>query len=257
MGEHDPSPRPAEFATERGSLPGRRGSVAGPAGLERSGRRRRRRLGALPARLTDVPRPRSLTEAQIAAAALAVLDRDGLDGLTMRTVAEEIGVSTMALYRYVDGREHLESLIVDRLLASVDLTPPAATSWRERVVALCERARAAIEEHPAAAPLVLSHRHTAPGTLRFAEALLEELTGAGFTGGRRVVALRALLAQLFGSLMLARFGPLSGSGTAAPAALPEEEFPLLADTARHARRLAPEEEFRRSLELVLRGMSPR
>jgi len=204
-----------------------------------------------------VPRPRSLTEARIAAAALAVLDRDGQDGLTMRAVAEEIGVSTMALYRYVDGREHLESLVVDHMLASVDVTPPAAASWRERVMALCERARAAIGEHPAAVPLALMHRHTAPAALRFAEALLEVLAEAGFVGERRAVALRALLGQLFGSLVLTRFGPLSGPGTAALAALPEEEFPLLADTARHARSIASDEEFRRSLELVLRGMSPR
>ncbi|MBA9004897.1 MULTISPECIES: TetR/AcrR family transcriptional regulator C-terminal domain-containing protein [Thermomonospora] len=203
-----------------------------------------------------MPRPRSLTEAQIAAAALAVIDRDGLGGLTMRAVAKEIGVSTMALYRYVEDREHLESLVVDHMLAAVDVTPPAAPTWRERAMALCERARAAIDAHPAAVPLTLVHRHTAPNAMRFAEALLGVLAEAGFTGERRAIALRALLGQLFGSLALMRLGPLGGPGTAALAALPDEEFPLLADTARHARPITPDEEFRRGLELVLRGMSP-
>ena len=71
-----------------------------------------------------MPRPRSLTPDQLASAALAVLDREGLAGLSMRAVAKELGMSTMALYRYVDDREELEGLVVERVLSAVDTTPP-------------------------------------------------------------------------------------------------------------------------------------
>src|SRR6266542_4940063 len=60
----------------------------------------------------SMPRPRSLTLPQIAAAALAVLERDGLAALSMRTVAVELDVGTMSLYRYVDSKEQVEELVV-------------------------------------------------------------------------------------------------------------------------------------------------
>jgi AcrR family transcriptional regulator len=65
-----------------------------------------------------VPRPRSLTPDQLAVAALAVIDRDGLAGLTMRAVATQLGVSTMGLYRYVRDRRELEALVVELVLGA-------------------------------------------------------------------------------------------------------------------------------------------
>src|SRR5438477_8989130 len=53
---------------------------------------------------TAMPRPRSVTPERIARAALAVIDRDGLEGLSMRAVGQELGMGTMSLYRYVPDR---------------------------------------------------------------------------------------------------------------------------------------------------------
>ncbi|SEG80432.1 DNA-binding transcriptional regulator, AcrR family [Thermomonospora echinospora] len=202
-----------------------------------------------------MPRRRSLTHVQIAEAALAVIDRAGLDGLSMRVVARELGVSTMALYRYVEDREHLEGLVVDHMLASVDVSLPADLPWQERVAVLLERMREAVGAHPAAVPLTVVHRHAAPNLLRCAEALLGVLTEAGFTGRGRAVALRALLAHVIGALALMHLGPLAGQGTAAMGDLPVERYPHLADTARRARQIPPDEEFRRGLDIVLCGLA--
>src|SRR5260370_32708785 len=60
---------------------------------------------------------RSSTNAAIAAAALAVLDRDGVAGLSMRSVAAELRVGTMSLYRYVSDRPELERLVLPPRLA--------------------------------------------------------------------------------------------------------------------------------------------
>lgn len=200
-----------------------------------------------------MPRPRSLTQAAVAAAALAVVDRDGLAALSMRAVATELGTGTMSLYRYVDDRGQLERLVVDLVLSAVDLTPGGGT-WQKQVTRLVERARDAIAGHPAVVPLLLTHRHAAPAILHWAEVVLGVLAGAGFAGRRRVVAFRGLLAYVIGALQAEHLGPLSGDGTRVMAELPVNDFPLLADTARHARGVPPEEEFRQGLEIMLRGL---
>jgi AcrR family transcriptional regulator len=190
----------------------------------------------------------------MAAAALAVVDRDGLAGLTMRDVAGELGMGTMSLYRYVSGRERLEGLIVDHVLSGVDLAPPPRASWQRRIAVLMTRVRDAMEAHPEVVPLMLTNRHAAAGSLRWGEVMLGILTEAGFSGRRRVVALRALLSYLTGALQLEHLGPLSGAGTDAMAALPEDDFPLLAATARTARTVSADREFRDGLDALLAGL---
>ncbi|HWD05227.1 MAG TPA: TetR/AcrR family transcriptional regulator C-terminal domain-containing protein [Amycolatopsis sp.] len=201
-----------------------------------------------------MPRPRSLTHADIVGAALAVLDRDGLAKLSMRAVAAELGTSAMALYRYVADRGQLEERIVEHLLSAVDLTLPAGASWKEQVAALMERVRAVIAAHPAAVTLLLTHRHRSPASLRWIDTMLRVLVDAGLTGTERAIAQRSLVGYLLGSLHTQHLGPLSGPGTKAMAALPVGEYPHLTETAEQARHITPDEEFRRGLAIFLRGL---
>jgi AcrR family transcriptional regulator len=200
-------------------------------------------------------RPRSLTRAGIARAALAGIDRDGLAALSMRAVAAELGMGTMSLYRYVEDREQLERLVVDLVLSDLDLALPVRAPWSERVTLLVERLRTAVGAHPSVVPLLVGYRHVSPSSFRWAEAVLGVLTDAGFAGERRVIAFRGLLSYVIGSLQYQQLGSLSGPGTAALAELPDAEYPLLAETARHARHITPDEEFDRGLAIVLRGIS--
>jgi AcrR family transcriptional regulator len=202
-----------------------------------------------------VPRPRSLTPARIATATLAVIDRDGLPALTMRTVARELGMATMSLYRYVADRDELEALVVDHVLAEVDTSQPAG-EWREQVAELLGRLRDVVRAHPGTVPLLVRHRHSAPSSTRWIEAMLTALTAAGFRGADRVVAQRTLVSFLLGALESEYHGPLSGAGTAAMAGLSTADYPILAQTAAAAARIPPDEEFRRGLEIVLRGLVP-
>ncbi|MYU14954.1 TetR family transcriptional regulator [Streptomyces sp. SID8361] len=202
-----------------------------------------------------MPRPRSLTPDQLASAALAVLDREGLAGLSMRAVAKELGMSTMGLYRYVDDREELEGLVVERVLGAVDTTPPdPGAPWGERLRTMVGRLRDTVGAHPAVLPLTLAHRHRSPSSLRWAETVLGILTEAGLDGERRVLALRALLGYVIGAIQLEHLGPLSGAGTVTISELPSDEFPYLADTARQARSVGAEREFFGGLEVFLRGL---
>ncbi|MEV0252590.1 TetR/AcrR family transcriptional regulator C-terminal domain-containing protein [Nocardia sp. NPDC050712] len=201
-----------------------------------------------------MPRPRSLTTADLATAALTVIDRDGLPGSTMRAVAKELRVATMALYRYVPDRDALEVLVVDQVLGTVDLTVPAG-EWRDRMRTLLDRMRLAVCAHPAVVPLLMRHRQSAQGTLRLIEAMLVILAAAGFTGRDRVIAQRALIAYLLGFLQNEHFAALAGPGTAAMAELDPADYPYLSETAAAATTLTPDAEFHGGLDAVLRGLA--
>lgn len=198
-----------------------------------------------------MPRPRSLTPDRLATATLAVIDRDGPDALTMRAVAKELGMATMSLYRYVSDKDELETLVVDHVLSGVDLAVPPG-DWRARLTELLSRMRKEVLAHAAVVPLLLRHRHAVPASLVQIEAMLAILTDAGFTGERRVIAQRTVVAYVFGMLQNEHYGPLSGAGTAVMAA--QGEFPLLAETAAQAREVAGDVEFHKGLEVVLRGL---
>ncbi|MFZ5782290.1 MAG: TetR/AcrR family transcriptional regulator [Pseudomonadota bacterium] len=201
-----------------------------------------------------MPRPRSLTPALLAEAALAVIERDGPAALSMRAVAQELGMGTMSLYRYVQSREQLETMVVDLVLEGVDLDVGRHRGWTGKATELAVRAHAVATAHPAVTPLLLARRHASGHALRWGEALLGVLAEAGFSGQHRALAFRTIVAYVFGSVQLQYLGPLGGEGTEAIAALPRDAFPLLADTARSARGIPAEAEFLGGLRLVLRGI---
>ncbi|MFH8339090.1 TetR/AcrR family transcriptional regulator [Streptomyces sp. AM6-12] len=202
-----------------------------------------------------MPRPRSLSHDRLAAAALAVLDREGIAALSMRAVAAELGMSTMALYRYVRDRGELELLVVEFVLAAVDTSAPdAGLPWRERIGILVRRMRDTLSAHPAVVPLTMTHRHHSLALLRWSETVLTVLTGAGFDGEDRVIALRSLVAYVNGALQLEHLGALSGAGTTAISELSRDDFPLMAATGRSARQVDPEREFFGGLAVLLRGL---
>jgi Tetracyclin repressor-like, C-terminal domain len=117
-----------------------------------------------------------------------------------------------------------------------------------------ERVRAATGAHPEVVPLTLIHRHSSPSLLRWSETVLGILAEAGLQGRQRAIALRGLLGYVIGAIQLEHLGPLAGGGTAVMAGLSHEDFPHLADTARHARSVGPDEEFREGLAFLLRGL---
>ncbi|MCP3065113.1 TetR/AcrR family transcriptional regulator C-terminal domain-containing protein [Myxococcus sp. K38C18041901] len=202
-----------------------------------------------------MPRPRSLTLPGIADAALTVIEREGLAALSMRSVASVLGMGTMSLYRYVEGRDALESLVVDAVMRDVRLPESVeGTPWTERVKTLLGQVRGAVARHPSVAPLVLTRRHCTEGTLAWAEALLALLTEGGFEDLARLIALRTLVSHVFGSVQLTHLGALSGAGTAALTELDAARYPLLRQTAGDARRLTHDEEFRHGLDVLLRGL---
>jgi AcrR family transcriptional regulator len=92
------------------------------------------------------PRVRALTVDAIAAAALRVVDDEGLDAMTMRRVAQELGTGAASLYAYVDNKDRLLELVVDRALS--ELEPPAdAGPWQEQLKVGLRELRALFARH--------------------------------------------------------------------------------------------------------------
>ncbi|WP_405923708.1 TetR/AcrR family transcriptional regulator [Streptomyces sp. NBC_00035] len=94
------------------------------------------------------PAPRStLTPQRIAAAAVAIADTEGLDAVTMRRLAADLGVAPMAAYRYVSGKDELLELMVDHIYGELAL-PGEAKDWREVLRGLALHTRAVLLGHP-------------------------------------------------------------------------------------------------------------
>jgi AcrR family transcriptional regulator len=174
--------------------------------------------------------------------------------LSMRAVAAELGMSTMALYRYVEDREELERLVVDLVLEDLDLDMPRDLPWEARVAQLASRVREAVVRHPAVTPLLLAHRQDSQASLRWGEAVLGVLAEAGFDGGARAIAFRTLLSYVLGALQVQHYSALDGPGTKAIAALSPESFPHLTATARAAQSVTPSAEFDEGLRILLDGL---
>ncbi|GAA2274959.1 TetR/AcrR family transcriptional regulator [Kitasatospora cystarginea] len=135
---------------------------------------------------------RSSTE--IAAAAIAVADAEGVEAVTMRRVAQELGLSPMAVYTYVPGKVELLDLMLDTLYGAMPRTAPAGAGWRARVTAVAEDNRALYAAHPWIAAVATSRPPLGPGLMAKYEYELRALDGLGLSEVEQDSALTHLLA---------------------------------------------------------------
>jgi TetR/AcrR family tetracycline transcriptional repressor len=121
-----------------------------------------------------------MSRAAIVEKALSVMDAEGPDAVTIRRIAQEFGVTPMALYWHVANKDELLAAMGDALLA--DVTPPPATgSWHAQLRGVVEALIAGLARHPAAAELVFPRILVAEPGLRLTEFTLALLEDAGFT----------------------------------------------------------------------------
>lgn len=133
-------------------------------------------------------RRRALTRERVVAEALAVIGADGAAALSMRALAARLGVVPGALYRHVRSKEQLCDLVVDGVLAEVDLQAGHALAWTGRVAALARALRAVLEDHPGIAALLKTRDPLGPHSLALAEAFLTALQQAGLPSRQTALA---------------------------------------------------------------------
>jgi AcrR family transcriptional regulator len=119
-----------------------------------------------------VGRPAQHSRAEITAIALALADRDGLDAVSMRRVAAELGTGAASLYRYLEHRDDLLDLMTDATGAEYVFGAPSG-DWLADLVAVGEQGRAIMRRHPWLPALVLTRPVLGPSGLALLQHALE------------------------------------------------------------------------------------
>lgn len=138
---------------------------------------------------------RSLTVGDVVGAAIELADGDGLEAVTMRAVAEGVGVSAMAVYTYVPGKPEMLDLMVDTLYAGMARSPwRSRQQWRRRLTVVAESNRDLLAGHPWLTQVAaLSRPPLGPGTMAKYEHELAALDDAGLPDVETDAALSYLL----------------------------------------------------------------
>jgi TetR/AcrR family tetracycline transcriptional repressor len=140
---------------------------------------------------------RGLTTERVVDAALRVADEGGIEAVSLRRLARELGVTPMAIYRHVRDKSQLLDLMADRLLEQLELAPADVPTWQGRLRRLASSLLAVLQAHPAA-PLLLSRPFNSPAALRVSEALLGILDQAGFSSQESVRLVQVITGMVLG-----------------------------------------------------------
>jgi len=147
------------------------------------------------------PRRATLTRERILSTALAVVDRDGMGGLTIRALATDLGVTPMAVYRHVQNKGEIVDGLLDEVirvhLESEPLSDPKPWLFRR----FC-RIQEAMVAHPAVLPLLGQTGSYGPGALRCAEEILSALHAGGLSPEASATAFHELLGFTIGAAAL-------------------------------------------------------
>jgi AcrR family transcriptional regulator len=138
-----------------------------------------------------------LTRGRVLHAAVALADEIGIDALTMRRLAEELGVVPMALYKHVAGREELLDGMVDIVVAEID--PPAAGSdWKRAVRERILSARQSLQRHPWAPEVIESRTTPSPTMLAYIDSMIGMFRAGGLSADLTHHALHTMGSRLYG-----------------------------------------------------------
>lgn len=202
----------------------------------------------------------ALGREEIARAALALVDEEGLSALSMRRLADRLGVGTMTLYGYFRSKQELVDAAVGVAVEDFEFDMPEG-GMRERIRAHQQAVRRVLERHPALPELRGRQPIVQPAAFRMTETALQILLDAGFPPEEAARAFRVLFVYMFGSM---RFGGIEPSPEqqrvvrSALQLLPEDEFPAVTASAPAiAASVGGREQFDYGLELVIDGLEAR
>jgi len=140
---------------------------------------------------------KTLTRGHIIDVTWQLAAEHGLPAVTMRSVAERLGVTPMALYRHVGDKQGLVDGLIERLLGDIPLPDPALP-WQTRLAALAQGIRAAARTHPDLFPLLFQRPAVTPAAQRPREAVYQALRDAGLAEDDVVRAERLLSTFVLG-----------------------------------------------------------
>ena len=210
-------------------------------------------------RRRSVPRPQ-LSREVVITAALQVVEAEGGQALTMRRVADQVGVSASSLYGYVANKEELVQLVLDRIIREIDV-PQAGGDWQEMLKDFGRAMLGVFRRHPGVAGLTLGRVPWGPSMVAIGELVLAELRGAGIPD--QVAAYAGDLAGLYvGSFayeleVAAATGPDDDRAqvTTWLESLPPDRFPHTVALVTELLAGSPEDRFEWGMDVIVRGIA--
>jgi AcrR family transcriptional regulator len=203
-----------------------------------------------------------LSRARILAAALDLVDLDGLEALTMRRLADQLKVDPMSLYNHVDGKDALLDGLAEALWAEVKPTE-SATGWKETLRSLATALRQLAHSHPHAYGLLFGRGFLPGPSLLPIDAALRVLEGAGLNREQAAEMIRTLMSYAVGYAMLELSAPPpSGESrleqiVSLARALPQDTPVHLVEVARLICDCDMDYQFKLGLDLILTGLEAR
>lgn len=216
---------------------------------------RKRRQGASDA---------GLSKQRVVDEAIRLADRDGVEGLSMRPLADSLGAGAMSLYHYVANKAELLDGMMDSVFAEIEF-PSDETDWRSAMRQRAISVRQVLARHPWAIGLMESRTSPGPTQLRQLEAVTACLRKAGFTVLMATLASWVIDSYVYGFALQEATLPFDTADELTAMAeevylpqLPPEEFPYLNEAAATLADAGyvPAEEFVFGLDLVLAALEP-
>ena len=196
--------------------------------------------------------------------ALKLADADGLDALTIRKLAQDLGVTPMALYWHFRSKEDLLEGVAERVWGEVEVSVDAAQPWWSQLQKGLESLIGVLRAHPSAPRLLLEHEKQNEAALRAAEAALEILAGAGFDPPQASEIARS---TLWTAITLVMSEPGWAPGLSAEeraeeqrrneiflSMLPTARYPRLVEAAAYMANCDPDFHYRMGVELFIAGV---
>ncbi len=211
-----------------------------------------------------MPKPATpLSRERVLRAAVAIADADGIGGLTMRSLADALGVKPMSVYHHVANKDEILDGIVDVVFSRIELPTPGG-DWRHEMVKRARSAREVLRRHPWAIGLLESRTAPGPATLRHHDATIGTLRRAGFPVALTAHACALLDSYVYGFAVQEAALPFDSPESATEVTgnilehLAVEEYPYLVEMAtEHVLRPGNDfaDEFEFGLDVVLDAMA--
>jgi len=209
-----------------------------------------------------------ITREAIVETALRLLDKDGLDELSMRRLADELDTGPASLYWHVGSKDGLLELIFDRVIGEVEMPEPEPDRWQEQLKEVGRAGRAMILRHRDIVRISIGRIPMGPNALRASEGIFSILRAGGVPDQLAVTAHHLLFAIINGftldettDLGVEIEGPMGEQAANAArdyvAALPTEQFPNLLAVADHFGHTDNDQSFDLLIDLFVDGLAQR
>ncbi|HEX4258291.1 MAG TPA: TetR/AcrR family transcriptional regulator C-terminal domain-containing protein [Streptosporangiaceae bacterium] len=209
-----------------------------------------------------------ITAEAITDAAIKILDSEGLEGLSMRRVADALNTGPASLYWHVGNKDGLLDLVFDQIIGEMDVPPPQGDRWKEQLKQIALSQRATILRHRDLVAISMGRIPMGPHALRYTERVVGVLRAGGVPDSLAVSGYLLLFALVNGFTMDEMAEPVSpaedDAGAPSPSAvsgylasLPVDQFPNIVAAAPHFAQWDNDVQFEMLVDLYVDGLAQR